>query len=96
VSPWTTQQHPAFWPDPLRFDPGRFLGEQDRPRYAYFPFGGGPRACIGEHFAMLEAITLLALFLRGRRVTAQRRDLPVEPNVTVRPVGAVPVSLEKR
>jgi cytochrome P450 len=96
VSPWTTHRHPDYWPDPLRFDPHRFIGESDRPRYAYFPFGGGPRACVGEHFAMLEAITLLAMLLRSRRVTSLRPDLPVAPNVTLRPVGAVPATLEKR
>jgi cytochrome P450 len=96
VSPWTTHRHPEFWPDPLRYDPQRFLGESNRPRYAYFPFGGGPRACVGEHFAMLEAVTLLAMLLRSRRVTALRADLPVAPNVTLRPVGAVPASLETR
>lgn len=96
VSPWTTHRHPEIWPDPLRFDPQRFLGAADRPRYAYFPFGGGPRACVGEHFAMLEAVTLLAMLLRSRRVTALRPDLPVAPNVTLRPVGAVPASFETR
>lgn len=96
VSPWVTHRHPAFWPDPLRFAPQRFLGESDRPRYAYFPFGGGPRGCVGEHFAMLEAITLLAMLLRSRRVTSLRPDLPVAPNVTLRPVGAVPAALKAR
>ncbi len=96
VSPWTTQRHPDFWPDPLRFDPTRFLGPHERPRYAYFPFGGGPRACVGEHFAMLEAVTLLAMLLRSRRVTSLRPDLPVAPNITLRPVDAVPAAFATR
>ena len=96
VSPWTTHRHPEFWEHPEQFDPGRFLGEHDRPRYAYFPFGGGPRSCVGEHFAMLEAVTLLATLLRTRRVRALRADVPVTPNITLRPVGQVPLALEPR
>jgi cytochrome P450 len=96
VSPWTTHRHPAIWPDAERFDPERFVGEHDRPRYAYFPFGGGPRSCVGEHFAMLEAVILLATLLRSRSVRSLRADLPVTPQVTLRPVGAVPVALTSR
>jgi cytochrome P450 len=96
VSPWTTHRHPEFWPYAEQFDPTRFLGEHDRPRYAYFPFGGGPRSCVGEHFAMLEAVTLLAALLRQRRVTSQRAELPVLPNITLRPVGQVPLAISRR
>ena len=96
VSPWTTHRHPEHWPDPDRFDPTRFLGESDRPRYAYFPFGGGPRACVGEHFALLEAVTLLAVLLRQRRVVAARADLPVSPAITLRPTDAVPLAWWRR
>jgi cytochrome P450 len=96
VSSWVTHRHPSFWPDAERFEPARFVGEHGRPRYAYFPFGGGPRACVGEHFAMLEAVVLLATLMRARRVTSQRADLPVVPNITLRPVGAVPVAFARR
>jgi cytochrome P450 len=53
------------WPDPDRFDPDRFASgtEATRPRYAYFPFAGGLRGCIGEHFAMTEAIVAVAMLL---------------------------------
>ncbi|QOV37992.1 cytochrome P450 [Streptomyces ferrugineus] len=66
VSPWVTQRHPDYWPDAERFDPTRFTPEAEagRPRYAWFPFGGGPRACIGQHLSMLESVLGLAVLLR--------------------------------
>ncbi len=96
VSPWVTHRHPAFWPQPERFDPYRFLGEHDRPRYSYFPFGGGPRSCIGEHFAMLEAEILLRTLLRRFRVESLSGDLQTVAHVTLRPAGPVPVRLRPR
>ena len=99
VSPWSTQRHPDFWPDPDVFDPDRWLDEdatRSRPRYAYFPFGGGPRSCVGEHFAMLEAVVLLAAFLRRHRVTSLSGGLDIVPMITLRPRGAVPVRLDDR
>jgi cytochrome P450 len=94
--PWSTHRHPGFWPDPERFDPARFLGSQERPRYAWFPFGGGPRSCVGEHFAMLEATVLLAALLRRYTVTAEPGTLHVLPCVTLHPVGSVPAVLTRR
>lgn len=99
VSPWSTQRHPAFWPDPSAFDPDRFLDDSAagaRPRYAYFPFGGGPRGCVGEHFAMLEALILLATLLRRFGVAALSDRLELAPMITLRPTGAVPVLLRGR
>jgi len=99
VSPWSTQRHPRFWPDPEEFDPDRFLDEtavKARPRYAYFPFGGGPRGCVGEHFAMLEAVILLAALLRRHSVTSMSSRLDVVPMITLRPKGAVPALLIRR
>jgi cytochrome P450 len=99
VSPWSTQRHPRFWPDPDEFDPDRFMDEaavKARPRYAYFPFGGGPRGCVGEHFAMLEAVVLLAALLRRHEVTSMTSSLDIEPMITLRPKGAVPVRLIRR
>jgi cytochrome P450 len=95
VTPWVTHRHPQYWPEPERFDPERFLGTSDRPRYAYFPFGGGSRSCIGEHFAMLEATVLLQAVLARYRITAL--DEPsVAPFITLRPRGPVRATLTPR
>jgi cytochrome P450 len=96
VSPWVTHRHPAYWPEPERFDPYRFVGEHDRPRYAYFPFGGGPRSCIGEHFAMLEAEILLRSLLGRDRVESLDPDVKVAAHVTLRPAGPVFARLHPR
>jgi cytochrome P450 len=96
VSPWVTHRHPGFWAEPERFDPYRFLAEHGRPRYAYFPFGGGPRSCIGEHFAMLEAEILLRTLLRRYRVESADGSLQTAAHVTLRPAGPVLARLHPR
>ncbi|MCE9650321.1 MAG: cytochrome P450 [Parvibaculum sp.] len=64
ISPWVMHRHRRHWRDADRFDPNRFLGEEARsiPRYAYLPFGGGQRICIGASFALLEAVLILGTF----------------------------------
>jgi cytochrome P450 len=64
--PYATHRHPEFWEEPERFDPDRFLPsrEQARHPFAYYPFGGGQRICLGNSFAMLEALILTALLAR--------------------------------
>ena len=71
-------------------------GAQERPRYAYFPFGGGPRSCVGEHFAVLEATILLAALLRRYTLSTDPGTLTVLPRVTLHPVGTVPATLTPR
>lgn len=60
---WAVHRDPAWWDDPEVFRPDRFAGDPDRPAYAYFPFGGGPRHCIGMRFARMEMKTILATIL---------------------------------
>jgi cytochrome P450 len=89
-------RHPGHWDDPDRFDPDRFLPEvvAERDRYAYLPFGGGPRSCIGERFAMLEATLALAVLLRRFEIVTDGRRLPMRHGITQR--AAVPVDAAVR
>jgi cytochrome P450 len=76
---WVIHRDPRFFPDPARFHPERWANDpKDRPRFSYFPFGGGPRACIGNTFAMMEMTLVLATI-------AQRFDFTLAPGVTVTP-----------
>jgi cytochrome P450 len=88
VSPYVTHRDPALWPNPEGFDPLRFSPEQEeaRPRYAYFPFGGGPRQCIGIGFAMMEAQLITACVLqRFRPWMVPGHPVELGPLITLRP-----------
>ena len=78
-----------FWPDPMEFRPERWLDEQAqaaRPKFAYFPFGGGGRVCIGEGFAWTEGVLLLAVMARRWRFEAvPGHEVAINPTVTLRP-----------
>jgi cytochrome P450 len=95
LSPWVTHRHPAFWPDPERFDPTRFLAPAgDRPRFAYFPFSGGPRLCIGETFALVEAQIALAMLVQRYRLTLPAGHVAVPAvSLTLRPAGGLPMHI---
>jgi cytochrome P450 len=88
ASPYATQRDPRWFPDPLRFDPDRFTPEAKaaRPKFAYFPFGGGARQCIGEGFAWMEGTLLLATIAQRYRLRLAA-DARVEPHalITLRP-----------
>ena len=99
LSPYMTHRHPEFWERPVEFYPDHFAAEQveTRPRYAYFPFGAGPRICLGKHFALLEGALVLAEVgqrYRPRLVPGQE----IEPHWsgTLRPGGPVMMVLEER
>jgi cytochrome P450 len=99
TSPWLAHRDPRWWPDPLRFDPGRWAADDPaRPRFAYFPFGGGSRICIGEQFAWTEGILVLAALARRWAVQPAPGREPVRAQgaVTLRPAAGVPVLLTPR
>jgi cytochrome P450 len=88
VSPWSLHRDPHWYESPAEFRPGRFLGEAEAelPKYAYLPFGGGPRVCIGNGFALLEAQLVMAVMLDAVHLElAPDQDLTPEPMVTLRP-----------
>jgi cytochrome P450 len=91
VSFYAMHRDPALWEDPLRFDPDRFLPERScgRSRWQYLPFGGGPRSCIGEHFAMLEATLALATIIRAADIESLDSDFALATPFTV--VAAAPI-----
>lgn len=96
LSPWVTHRRPELWPDADRFDPERFnpkhLGE--RPRFAYYPFGGGPRVCIARDMALMELPLILATVAQRYRLraVAGHSVVPVQ-GITLRPRGGLRMTL---
>lgn len=88
---YAVQRDPALWENPLVFDPDRFSPEksQNRDRWQYMPFGGGPRSCIGNHFAMLEATLALATIIRRAEIDSLDQDFPLAVPMTT--VAAAPI-----
>jgi cytochrome P450 len=98
MSPWVTQRDGRFFADPERFLPRRWTPQMEAElhRYAYFPFGGGPRKCIGEHFAWMEGTLVLAtLAQRWRMHPVAGRAVGTEPRITLRPRGGLPMRAER-
>ena len=99
MSQFIVHRDARWFPDPERFDPDRWSADRqaERPRFAYFPFGGGPRQCIGEQFAWTEGVLLLATIARKWRVRPLRPAMAEPyPVFTLRPKDGVPVRLERR
>jgi cytochrome P450 len=98
MSPYVMHRHPRYYPDAHRFDPQRFTQEarQSRPKFAYFPFGGGPRVCIGERFAWMEGTLLLASIVQNWRMQlAPGQVIEPHPQITLRTRNGVKVLLER-
>lgn len=99
LSQWVLHRDPRYFTDPERFDPGRWAdGLAARlPRFAYFPFGGGPRSCIGASFAMLEAVLVLATIAHRYRLRiAPEERVGLDPSATLRPKGGLRMVLAAR
>ncbi|HTP60765.1 MAG TPA: cytochrome P450 [Burkholderiales bacterium] len=99
ISPYALHRRPDYWPEPDAFWPERFApgARTDRPKLAYLPFGGGPRVCIGNSFAMMEHAIVLAVAVRHWRLEAiPGREVRTEPRITLRPRGGLPMRLMRR
>jgi cytochrome P450 len=99
LSQWVTHRDGRFYDDPLEFRPERWEGglAQRLPKYAYFPFGGGPRVCIGNGFAMMEAVLLLATFGQHYRFTLEPEPpVTFDLGITLLPQNGIPAVLRKR
>ncbi|MDX6741614.1 cytochrome P450 [Actinocorallia sp. A-T 12471] len=98
ICPFTLHRHPAFWPDPERFDPGRFDGSAEgRPKFAHLPFGAGPRFCVGNSLGMVEATIVLATVVRSLRLAAPAGASPTpEPMLSLRVRGGLSMRVSRR
>jgi cytochrome P450 len=99
VLPWLQQRDARWWPDPTRFDPDRWAGEQptERPKFSYFPFGAGTRICIGEQFAWTEAMLMLAtLAQRWTASLVPGHPVALQPLITLRPTHGMRMVLHQR
>jgi len=99
LSQWAVHRDPRYYDNPEEFNPGRWTDglEKRLPKYAYFPFGGGPRLCIGNSFAMMEAVMLLAsIAQRFQLVIAPSHTVTVWPSLTLRPKRGIRVVLHRR
>jgi len=96
---WAVHRSPRFWDDPDSFEPERWRRERvsERPRFAYFPFGGGPRHCIGKHLAKLEAQLILATVASQYELDdAREGPLEFRPSLTMHPKDGMPMRVRER
>jgi cytochrome P450 len=101
MSQFTMHRDARYFPDPERFDPSRWLQPPQEasqlPKFAYFPFGGGPHLCIGEGFAWMEGVLALAtLAQRWKLRMDPKHTVGFEPKITLRPKNGMPMTLERR
>jgi cytochrome P450 len=99
MSPWVMHRDPRFFSDPEKFDPDRWCREESRslPRFAYFPFGGGPRQCIGASFAMMEAMLLMATIAKRFQIACpEGQAVTPAPSFTLRPKEGIWAAVRKR
>ena len=97
---WGVHHSPRVWPDPERFDPTRFdLSEGAHPgghRYAYLPFGAGPRACVGSTIALTEVQITVATVVQSFLISTSVPSIGVHAAITLLPTGQLPITLRPR
>ncbi|MFC7505484.1 cytochrome P450 [Nocardioides sp. GCM10030258] len=98
VGAYAIQHDARYWDEPERFDPDRFSHEKSagRSRWQFFPFGAGPRSCIGDHFAMLEATLALATMIRSAEIESIEDTFPTALPFTMTAGGPIPAHVRKR
>jgi cytochrome P450 len=101
ISQYVMHHNARYFPEPFRFDPQRWTPEAkaERPAFAYFPFGGGPRQCIGEGFAWMEAMLLLATLAQQwqmRLVPGHPVEMEAQATTTLRPKYGMLMTLKRR
>jgi cytochrome P450 len=99
MSQFVMHHKAEYFPDPYRFDPERWTPEarESRPQFSYFPFGGGPRLCIGEHFAWMEGVLVLATLAQKWKLRlSPHQQIHLQPSVTLRPKYGMKMEIEER
>lgn len=98
MSPWLVHRNARYFPAPEAFDPDRWLPERQagRPKFSYFPFGGGSRGCIGEPFALMEGVLLLASLGQRWKFRSVGEPPRIDPAITLRPKSGIYVQVEDR
>ena len=99
ISTWVLHRHRTLWDNPMRFDPDRFspARSEGRPRFAYMPFGAGPRICIGMGLAMTETILILATLAQRRQPRLKiPQDVKLSARITLAPDGGLKMHLQRR
>ncbi len=99
ICPYVTHRNPQLWLNPENFDPERFSPENEKTiqEFSYFPFSAGPRSCIGEHFAMTEAILILSILSSKFRLTLRPGgEVKTNASITLSPLGGLPMTIQAR
>jgi cytochrome P450 len=99
MSQFVMHRDPRYFPEPLRFDPDRWTAEarDSRPQFSYFPFGGGPRRCIGESFAWMEGVLLIAALAQHWQMRlVPNHPVALKPVITLRPKHGMRMTLTRR
>ncbi len=99
MSQWLLHRDPRYWEQPERFNPERWSSDMEKqlPRFAYFPFGGGQRRCIGDTFAIMEATLILATIAGRYRLEMQKGEtVPFWPSITLRPRSGMTMTVRSR